>query len=62
MIPELTLCADSSFDVRSTPVLTQWHIKDPVILPEMQVAGTPKYAYNLDPTKSEWADYDAVQA
>ena len=23
---------------------------------------TPKHAYNLDPTKSEWADYSAVQA
>ena len=26
--PELTLCADS-FDVRSNPVLPQWHVKDP---------------------------------
>ena len=26
----------------------------------MQV--TPKHAYTLDPTKSEWADYAAVQA
>ena len=26
--PELTLCADS-FGVRSTPVLPQWHVKDP---------------------------------
>ena len=23
---------------------------------------TPKYAYALDPTKSEWADYTVVQA
>ena len=23
---------------------------------------TPKYAYSFDPTKSEWADYAAVQA
>ena len=23
---------------------------------------TPKHAYSLDPTKSEWADYAAVQA
>ena len=23
---------------------------------------TPKHAYTLDPTKSEWADYAAVQA
>ena len=26
---ELTLCADSLFGVRSTPMLPQWHIKDP---------------------------------
>ena len=26
--PELTLCADL-FGVRSTPVLPQWHVKDP---------------------------------
>ena len=30
--------------------------KTPVILPKVQVA------YTLDPTKSEWADYAAVQA
>ena len=27
--PESTLCADSLFGVRSTPMLLQWHIKDP---------------------------------
>ena len=27
--PESTLCADSLFGVRSTPVLPQWHVKDP---------------------------------
>ena len=27
--PESTLCADSLFGVRSTPVLAQWHVKDP---------------------------------
>ena len=26
--PGLTLCADSLFGVRSTPVLPQWHVKD----------------------------------
>ena len=26
---ESTFCADSSFGVRSTPVLPQWHVKDP---------------------------------
>ena len=28
----------------------------------MQVQVTPTHAYTLDPTKSEWADYAAVQA
>ena len=28
----------------------------------MQVVDTPKHAYTFDPTKSEWADYVAVQA
>ena len=28
----------------------------------MQVAGSPKHADTLDPSKSEWADYAAVQA
>ena len=27
--PDLTFCADSLFSVGSTPVLLQWHIKDP---------------------------------
>ena len=44
-------------------MLPQWYVKTPVILPKVQVAGyTYKHAYNLDPTKSEWADYVAVQA
>ena len=33
-----------------------------VILPKVQVIGSPKHAYTLDPTKSEWADYAGVQA
>ena len=37
--------------------------KTPVILPKVQMAGyTSKHAYTLDPTKSEWADYAALQA
>ena len=49
--------------VRSTPVLPQWHVKAP--------GHSAKSAdgrlhlntlYTLDPTKSEWADYAAVQA
>ena len=52
-------------------MLAQWQVKDPGFfllggggegLPKVRVAGyTEKYAYTLDPTKSEWADY-AVQA
>ena len=51
------------FGVRSTPVLPQWHVKDPGHSAKSawrQV--TPRHAYTLDPTKSEWADYAAVQA
>ena len=27
--PGSTFCADSYFGIRSTPVLLQWHVKDP---------------------------------
>ena len=27
--PGSTFCADSYFGIRSSPVLTQWHVKDP---------------------------------
>ena len=27
--PGSTFCADSYFSIRSTPVLPQWHVKDP---------------------------------
>ena len=38
--PELTLCADSYAVSVPTPLLLQWHVKDPkVILPQVQVAG-----------------------
>ena len=57
--PELTVCADL-FGVRSTPALPQWHVKDPGHSAKNAV--TPKHACTLDPTKSEWADYAAVQA
>ena len=36
--PELTLCADL-FGVHSTPMLLQRHVKGPVHLPKVQVAG-----------------------
>ena len=50
--PEFTFCADS-YSV-SIP-LPPWPVNTPVVLPKVQVA------YNLDPTKSKWADY-TVQA
>ena len=44
-------------------MLPQWHVKDPAH--SAKSAGGRlhlKHAYTLDPTKSEWADYAAVQA
>ena len=44
-------------------MLWQWHVKDPGHFaknPDWQV--TPKHLYTIDPTKSECADYAAVQA
>ena len=49
--PEFTLCADSysaSVPPRSFCQKCRWQV-------------TPKYAYTLDPVKSEWADYATVQ-
>ena len=47
--------------VRFTPVLPQWHVKDPGhFAKRWQV--TPKHAYTFDPTKSEWADHAAFRA
>ena len=41
-------------------MLPQWHIKGPGHSAES--ADGTKHAYTLDPTKSEWADYTAIQA
>ena len=49
------------FGVCSTPVLLQWHVKDPG--DSATSAGgrlEPKHSYTLDPRKSEWADYATV--
>ena len=46
--------------VHFTSVLPQWHVKDPGH--SAKSAGTPKHAYTLDPSKSEWNDSAAVQA
>ena len=50
------------FGVCSTPVLPQWHVKDPGHCQKCRWQVRPKHAYTLDSTKSVWADYVAVQA
>ena len=57
---ELTLCVDL-FGVRSTPVLSQWHVKDPGHSAQ-SAGGGLLHAYTLDPTKSEQAECAAIQA
>ena len=65
--PELTylvelVCADSYFGVRSTPVLPQWHVKDPGhSAKSVSVRLHLNMRIPFDPTKSERADYAAVQ-
>ena len=57
--PELIVCADL-FGVCSTPFLLQWHVKD--TCHSAKSADGRLHLNTLDPTKSEWADYAAVQA
>ena len=60
--PEKTLCADS-YSVSVPPRVTTVARKRPrSFCQKCWWQGTPKYVYTLDPTKSEWADYAAVQA
>ena len=51
------------FGVSSTPVLPQWHVKDPG---HSAKSTDGRFRLNtsihFDPTKSEWADYTAIQA
>ena len=57
------LCVLTLIRVRSTPVLLQWHVKDPGH--SAKSAGGRlhlKHAYTFGPAKSQWADYAAVQA
>ena len=54
--PELTLCADSYL----VPIPPPSYRSGMCQKCKWQV--TPKHAYTLDPTKSEWADYAIVQA
>ena len=51
------------FRVHSTPRVTAVACKRPQSLcQKYRRQVTPKHAYTFDPTKSEWADYAAVQA
>ena len=60
--PEKTLCADS-YSVSVPPRVTAVARKRPrSFCQKCRWQVTPKYVYTLDPTKSEWADYAAVQA
>ena len=60
--PELTFCADS-YSVSVPPRDTAVACKRPrSFCKQCRWQATPKHAYTLDPTKSEWADYAAVQA
>ena len=44
-------------------MLPQWHVKDHrSFFQKCRWQVTQKHAYTFDPTKSEWADYAAVQA
>ena len=61
--PESTLCADSYSVSVPTPVLPQWHVKDPGH--SAKSAGGRLHLNThtlLTPSKSGWADYAAVQA
>ena len=60
--PEFTLCTDS-YSVSVPPrCYLSGTLKTPVILTKCRWQVTPKHAYILDPTKSEWAGYVAIQA
>ena len=60
--PEVTFCADS-YSVSVSPRVTAVARKKPrSFCQKCRWQVTPKHAYTIDPTKSEWADYAAVQA
>ena len=60
--PKLTVCVDSYSVSVPPPCYRNGTLKTPVILPKVQVAGYTLTRIHVDPTKSEWADYAAVQA
>ena len=60
--PDSTLCADS-YSVSVPPHVAAVARKRPgSFCQKCRLQVTPKHAYSLDPTRSEWADYAAVQA
>ena len=61
--PELTLCVLTLTRCPFHPRVTAVARKRPrSFCQKCRWQVTPKHAYNLDPTKSEWADYAAVEA
>ena len=60
--PELTVCADSYSCPFHPRVTTVTRKRPRSVCPKCRWQVTPKHAYTLDPSKSEWADYAAVQA
>ena len=50
------------FAVRSYPVLLHWNKRSRSFCQKSWWQVTPEHTYTLNPTKSEWADYAAVQA
>ena len=60
--PPLTLCADYYSASVPPPVLPKWHLKDPGNFAKSAGGRLHLNTFTLDPTKSEWADYAAVQA
>ena len=64
LLKKLTFCADS-WSVSVSPPVTALARKRPRSFCQKSrwhCRFTPKHAYTLDPPKSEWADYAAVQA
>ena len=62
--PESTLCASSYFGIRSdhSRVTAVARKRPRSFCQKCRWQVTFKHAYTLDPSKSEWADYAAVQA
>ena len=59
--PESTLCADSYSVSVPSRVTAVAHERTRSFCQQCRWHVTPKHAYTVDPTKSEWADYAALQ-